>query len=116
MERGVLVGVGLSLGLHLLRESRIEVPRRVDGNTLTLEPRGVLWFATVARLERQILNALAAQPDVDTLKIDLGGCGRVDFTAASVLRRLGDAAQSAGLQVKITRIPSNVARHLDNFS
>ena len=116
VERGVLVGIGLSLGLHLLRESRIEVPRRVDGSTLTLEPRGVLWFATVARLERQILDALAAQPDVDTLKIDLGGCGRVDFTAATVLRRLGDAAQSAGLQVEITRIPSNVARHLGTFS
>ena len=116
VEQGVLVGIGLSLGLHLWRELRIDVPRRIDGSILHLEPRGVLWFATAARLERQVLDALAAEPDVDDLRIDLGGCGRVDFTAATVLGRLGDDAQSAGLKVVITRIPDNVTRHLERFS
>ena len=116
VEQGVLVGIGLSLGLHLWRELRIDVPRRIDGSILHLEPRGVLWFATAARLERQVLDALAAEPDVDDLRIDLGGCGRVDFTAATVLGRLGDDARSAGLKVVITRIPDNVTRHLERFS
>ena len=116
VEQGVMVGIGLSLGLHLWRELRIDVPRRIDGTILHLEPRGVLWFATAARLERQVLDALAAEPDVDDLRIDLGGCGRVDFTAATVLGRLGDDARSAGLKVVITRIPDNVTRHLERFS
>ena len=116
VEQGVLVGIGLSLGLHLWRELRIDVPRRIDGSILHLEPRGVLWFATAARLERQVLDALAAEPDVDDLRIDLGGCGRVDFTAATVLGRLGDDARSAGMKVAITQIPDNVARHLERFS
>jgi len=116
VERGVLVGIGLSLGLHLWRELRIDVPSRINGTILHLEPRGVLWFATAARLERQVLDALASEPDVDDLRIDLGGCRRVDVTAATVLGRLGDDARSTGLKVTITQIPDNVARRLDRFS
>jgi len=116
VERGVLVGIGLSLGLHLWRELHIDVPGRISGTILHLEPRGVLWFATAARLERQVLDALAAEPGVDDLRIDLGACRRVDFTAATVLGRLGDDARSAGLKVVITQIPDNVARRLDRFS
>jgi len=116
VERGVLVGIGLSLGLHLWRELRIDVPSRINGTILHLEPRGVLWFATAARLERQVLDALASEPDVDDLRIDLGGCRRVDVTAATVLGRLGDDARSTGLKVTITQIPDNVARRLDRFN
>ena len=92
------------------------MPSRINGTFLHLVPRGVLWFATAARLERQVLDALASEPDVDDLRIDLEACRRVDFTAATVLGRLCDNARSAGLKVVITQIPDNVARHLDRFS
>jgi anti-anti-sigma regulatory factor len=92
------------------------VPSRVDGTTLFIDPRGVLWFATASQLEQLVLDALAAEPDIDGLRIDLGRCGRIDYTAAITILRLAEDAREAGLDVRITRIPANISRHLDAFS
>ena len=116
VDRGVLVGVGLSLTLYLWRELHLHVPSRVDGTTLFIDPRGVLWFATASQLEQLVLDALAAEPDIDGLRIDLGGCDRIDYTAAITILRLAEDAREAGLDVRITRIPANISRHLDAFS
>ena len=116
IERGVITGIILSLALHLWRELRIEVPRKVDGTILYLKPHGVLWFATAARLERAVLNALVDEPEIRTLVISLGGCGRVDFTAAMTLNRISETVKSAGLEVQITEIPKNAIKHLKKFT
>ncbi|MBC8194835.1 MAG: SulP family inorganic anion transporter [Acidimicrobiia bacterium] len=116
VERGVIVGIGLSLALHLWRELHVDVPRRLEGTTLYLDTRGVLWFATASRLEQLVLDALAEEPDIDCLRIDLGGCGRVDYTAATTIRRLAEDARAAGLDVSVTSVPANVASYLSQFS
>ncbi len=116
VERGVIVGIGLSLALHLWRELHVDVPRRREGNTLCLDTRGVLWFATASRLEQLVLDALAEEPDIDGVRIDLGGCGRVDYTAATTIRRLAEDARAAGLAVSVTSVPANVASYLGEFA
>ena len=116
VERGVIIGIGLSLALHLWRELHVDVPRRREGNTLCLDTRGVLWFATASRLEQLVLDALAEEPDIDCLHIDLGGCGRVDYTAATTIRRLAEDARAAGLAVSVTGVPADVAGYLSEFS
>ncbi|MDP7551084.1 MAG: SulP family inorganic anion transporter [Acidimicrobiales bacterium] len=116
VERGVIIGIGLSLALHLWRELHVDVPRRREGNTLCLDTRGVLWFATASRLEQLVLDALAEEPDIDCLRIDLGGCGRVDYTAATTIRRLAEDARAAGLAVSVTGVPADVAGYLSEFS
>ncbi|MBS1264744.1 MAG: putative sulfate transporter [Acidimicrobiaceae bacterium] len=116
VERGVIVGIGLSLALHLWRELHVDVPRRREGNTLCLDTRGALWFATASRLEQLVLDALAEEPDIDGLRIDLGGCGRVDYTAATTIRRLAEDARAGGLTVSVTSVPANVAGYLSEFS
>ncbi len=115
VERGVMVGVVLSIALHLWRELHVSVPGRVHSGTLHLEPRGVLWFATASRLEQEVLDALAAEPDIDGLTIDLGSCGRVDYTAATTIMRLAEDAAAVGITVRVTRVPANVAGLLEAF-
>ena len=116
VERGAIVGIGLSLALHLWRELHVDVPRHREENTLCLDTRGVLWFVTASRLEQLVLDALVEEPDIDGLRIDLGGCGRVDYTAATTIRRLAEDARAAGLNVRVTSVPANVAGYLSEFS
>ena len=63
-----------------------------------------------------MLDALAEEPDIDGVRIDLGGCGRVDYTAATTIRRLAEDARAAGLAVSVTSVPANVASYLGEFA
>ena len=88
VERGVMVGVGLALLAHLYRELSVTTPSVREGNTLTVAPEGVLWFATIPSVERLIRAAIADEHDLDTVVLDLAGVGRMDFSAAAALRRI----------------------------
>jgi len=88
VERGVMVGVGLALLAHLYRELSLTTPSVREGNTLTVAPEGVLWFATIPSVERLIRAAIADEHDLDTVVLDLAGVGRMDFSAAAALRRI----------------------------
>ena len=88
VERGVMVGVGLALLAHLYRELSVTTPSVRKGNTLTVSPEGVLWFATIPSVERLIRAAIADEHDLDTVVLDLAGVGRMDFSAAAALRRI----------------------------
>ena len=113
VEYGVLAGVGLSLSVHLWREMKAEVVIHREGDTLTLEPVGVLWFASVPGLEDALLAALAGHMEVRRLLIDLGGAGRLDLNAADVLARLVDDGEAAGMEVALVDVPRHAERVLD---
>ena len=102
IERGVLVGVGLSIAVHLWRELRIEVDAWEEAATLHVKPRGVLWFGAAQRVEDVFLAALAAHRDAEHLHLHLDGVGRLDITAALILRDVLDQATAAGLNVTVT--------------
>jgi len=118
VERGVLVGIGLALAAHLYREMSVSTESRLDGDTLTVSPQGVLWFASIPQIERLIRSELAAQPEIDHVVVDLGAVGRLDYSGAAALGRIIEELRRAGVTVEVTNVKPGSARgvriHLRN--
>ena len=106
IERAVLVGIGLTVAVHLWRELRLDVPSWTEEDALHLRPRGVLWFGTAARLEDTVLRVIGEHDEVQRLKLHLDGLGRIDTTGALALRKVLDEARTAGLTVEIVDVPT----------
>lgn len=110
VERGVLVGIGLALAVHLLRELTVSADSSRDGDTLTVAPQGVMWFATVPSVDRLIRRELADHRDLKTVVVDLGGVGRLDFSGAAALSRIIDEVKLGGTEVIVRNVPPGAAR------
>ena len=110
VERGVLIGVALAVGIHLYRELTVTASSEARGTTLHVRPRGVLWFATVPQVERLVRRELATQTDLDAVVIDLAGVGRLDYTGAAALGRLLAELRQADVEVRVENIPPGAAR------
>jgi sulfate permease, SulP family len=105
IERAVVIGVALSIAIHLLRELtlRIEVSRADD--TLEIRPQGVLWFGNAQRLEDRLIAVLREHRDVARLRLVLDGLGRIDVSGAIALYNLVEDATEAGLEVELQGVP-----------
>lgn len=112
VERAVVLGVGLAIVVHLWREVQISVDHRIDGDVVTIEPRGVFWFGMAHRLEQMVVSLLGQHPQMTTMIMDLRGIGRIDYTAATVLRRIVDNAEASELEMEIRNIPPQARRIL----
>lgn len=110
VERGVLVGIGLALAVHLYRELTVTVTSELDDDTLTVAPQGVLWFASVPQIDRLIRTEISEQPDLRFVIIDLGGVGRLDFSGAAALARIVNEVTAAGTSVDIVNVPPGAAQ------
>lgn len=110
VERGVLIGIGLALSVHLIRELRVTAKSHVDDGLLTIEPQGVLWFATVPQIEKLMRDAVTENPDIGAISIDLAGVGRLDYTGAVTLKRVVEEFSLAGLVVIICNVPPAAQR------
>lgn len=110
VERGVLIGVALAIGIHLYRELTVTASSELRGDTLYVRPRGVLWFATVPQVERLVRRELATGPELEVVVIDLGGVGRLDYTGAAALGRLLTELRQAEVTVRVENIPPGAAR------
>ena len=99
VERGLLVGVGLSLGVHLWRELRVDVETWTEGRTLHVRPQGVLYFGSAPALEERAAALVAADPAIDVVVLHLERLGRLDVTGALALRSLVDDMQLSGVRV-----------------
>jgi SulP family sulfate permease len=106
VERGVAIGIGLAVAVHLWRELALEVDAWTTGATLHLRPTGVLWFATAETLEERFLAALAGHGEISTVNLHLDGLGRIDTPGALRLRTLLGLARDAGLAVEIVNVRS----------
>jgi sulfate permease, SulP family len=104
VERGVLIGIGLSVANHLWRELHIDTTVWREGGTLHVRPQGVLWFGAVQAIEDRILGELARQRDADVLVLHLDGVGRLDITAAAALRGAMDEAERAKVEVIVVGV------------
>jgi len=100
VERGVVVGVALSLGIHLWRELRLEMETWIRGDTLHVRPQGVLYFASAPSLEVRVMAAIAEHREVRRIVVHLDQLGRLDLTGALVLRSLVEDAERSGASVK----------------
>jgi len=110
IELGVLVGVVLSIGVHLFRELQVTADSTIDGDRLDIRPKGVLWFATVPQIGRVIRTEVATHPELARIVIDLSGIGRLDYTGAAELARIVAELEVSGLDVTIVEVQPGAAR------
>jgi SulP family sulfate permease len=104
IDQAIVVGGALAVAVHLRRELSLEIPARVDGETLHLRPRGVLWFGSAGRLEDTFGGLLAQHAHARRLVVHLDGLGRIDTTGALALRELLQDARESGLDVEVVDV------------
>lgn len=105
VERGLFVGVGLALAVHLWREARLDVDAWREDGTLHVRPEGVLYFGSAPALESRLRALLAEHPDAHTIAIDLHRLGRLDLTGLYVLRGVAEQIRDAGATVEFCEVP-----------
>jgi SulP family sulfate permease len=107
IDLAVIIGIGLAVAQHLRREQQLVFEHWVDKDTgiLHFKPLGVLWFGSAASFEETFTALLAENPDVHVVRLHLGGLGRIDLSAAIVLKQLLDDAERAGLAITLIEVP-----------
>ena len=117
VERALVLGVGLAVVVHLVRELRIDIDIDTSEGerTLLFRPRGVLWFASSKVLEDSFAQALARHPSITHVEIDLGGLGRMDITGAMAIRRMIQHARRASLDVELKDVPPRANRWISTL-
>jgi SulP family sulfate permease len=107
IDLAVLIGISLAIAQHLRREQRLVFEHWLDSDPLVLHfrPRGVLWFGSASSLEEKFTTLLSEHPEAQEVRLHLGGLGRIDLSAAIVLRQLIDDARHAGLTVELLEVP-----------
>lgn len=106
VERGVLIGIGLAVAVHLWRETQLDHELVTDGTTITVTPTGVFYFGSEAQVASMIVEALASRPDATCLVVDLRGVGLIDLTAARRLADLLGDARAQGVEVNVLHPPA----------
>ena len=106
----VVAGVILAASVHIWRELEVRAGAQYAGGTLTLTPRGVLFFASAPGLEAALLDELAAHPEAKRLVLRLAHLGRIDYSGALVLCTVAEEAEAAGLDVRIAEVPPQARR------
>jgi len=104
VERGIIIGIALSLIVHLWRELSVHCDVEVSGSTLTARIGGVLWFGSSARIEELLLHAVAAHAEIDRVVLDLGGAGRIDYSATLVFEQFVNDTEAAGIEIEFVNI------------
>lgn len=99
VERGVVVGVALALGVHLWRELQVTVETWTESGILHVRPQGVLYFGSAPALESRIGELVATDPSLTEVVLHMDGLGRLDVTGALALRSLIDDIGGAGMRV-----------------
>lgn len=120
LEKGIMIGVLLSLGLFLYRTMSphfVEVSRHEDGtlrdaelfklktsdNVSVFRYDGDLYFANAGYLEGKILNSVAAKPDLKVLILDFESVDLIDSTGEETIARIAERMESVGIELYIAR-------------
>lgn len=110
IEQAVVIGIAMSASVHLWRELTPHVTAEREGDTLVVEPQGVLWFASAPAMEDLLFDRLADEPDVNKVIIRCTGLGRIDLTGAYTFAETLEHARSAGLEMTIEDVPDHAIR------
>ena len=120
LEKGIMIGVLLSLGLFLYRTMSprfVEVSRHEDGtlrnaelfklktsdNVSVFRYDGDLYFANAGYLEGKILNNVASKPDLKVLILDFESVDLIDSTGEETIARIAERMESVGIELYIAR-------------
>ena len=130
LEKGIMTGVLLSLGLFLYRTMTprfVEVGRHEDGSLRSAELfqlatsetvsvfryDGDLYFANAGYLEGKILNNVALKPNLKVMILDFESVDLVDSTGEETLTRIVERMEATGIELYIARAKRSM---LDAFT
>jgi len=120
LEKAIMVGVILSLGLFLYRTMRprfAELSLHADGtfrdaqihnlrrckHISVLRFDGSLYFANAGYFENQVLENIASKPDLRYVILDLEGVNQIDATGEGIIGVLHERLETAGITVLVAR-------------
>ena len=103
----MLLGVALTVGLHLWK--RLHVERIVAPNTVTLVPDGLLWLGTDEIFERAVTEAADGSRDV---VIDFRHSPFVDDPAIQAMRAAALGLRGSGHRLSWCNEPEGTQRML----
>ncbi|MDE2973304.1 MAG: SulP family inorganic anion transporter [Gemmatimonadota bacterium] len=115
IEQALLLGILLSLGIHVWRERRAGFHSWMEGEVLHLEVMGILWFASAPRLEEALIGQLTGAAGVSEVVFHLEGLGRIDLTGALVLKRAVDEMRALGIPSSLKGVPPQARDLIDNI-
>ena len=121
LDKGILIGVGLSLGLYLYgtMQPRVAVLSRYrDGslrdiavhklktcdNISVIRFDGSLYFANTGYFEDKILEKVALMPELKFVIIDAEGINQIDATGEEMLLDLMQRLQESGIELLFARM------------
>ncbi|MCU7914613.1 MAG: sulfate permease [Candidatus Thiodiazotropha sp. (ex Gloverina cf. vestifex)] len=121
LDKGIIVGVLLSLGLFLWRTMRprfAQLSRYHDGTMRDIRVHplptspvisvvrfdGSLYFASAGYFETKILGVVAANPDLKYIILDGEGINQIDATGEEVLHHLWERLQAQGITLVVARM------------
>ncbi len=108
IERGVLVGVGLAVAVHLWRELHLHVPSELTSDgTLHVRPQGVLYYASAPALQDRLVDIVACHPTARRIVLHLNGLGRIDLSGMLTIRAVLDDLH---LPVTLADVPKHGQR------
>ncbi len=117
IDLAVLLGMALAAAVHMYREaSRLSVETHIDGATMTMEPEGVLFYASADAFSEAFSDAVAENPVVRRLVLDLEGLGRIDLPGAMELKTFIWDAEAAGIEVEIVNTPAHAEGILERVT
>jgi SulP family sulfate permease len=120
LDKGILLGVVLSLGLFVYRTMSprfVEVAKHADGSmrdaiTHKLKTSdtvavyrfdGDLYFGNTGYLEGKILNAISQKNQLKVIVLDMEAINQVDSTGEEMLEKLSDRLKAAGIEFYLAR-------------
>jgi len=125
LDRGIMIGVILSLALYLLRQMRPDVPTLSRHEDTALRnakrwhlaecrhiaiirfPRS-LFFANVSRLEEEILERIAVMPDLRHVLIVGNGINELDASGEEMLSNSVARLRDAGYEISLSGLNDSV--------
>ena len=120
LEKGIMIGVVLSLGLFLYRTMSptfVEVGTHEDGtlrnaSLFNLKTRdtvsvfrydGELYFGNAGYLEGKVLNNIATKPELKVVILDFESVDLVDSTGEETIARIAESLEAADIELYIAR-------------
>ncbi|MCP4041087.1 MAG: sulfate permease, partial [Gammaproteobacteria bacterium] len=121
LDKGILVGVLMSLGLFIYRTMRPRIAtlsRYKDGTLRDIDVMKLqtckyvsvirfdasLYFANAGYFETKVLERVASEPDLKYIIIDAEGMNQLDATGEEVVYHLMERLQKAGVELLFARM------------
>jgi SulP family sulfate permease len=125
LDKGILIGVILSLGLFVFRTMRprfVEVAMHTDGTLRDVDVFELetspevsivrmdmsLYFANAGFLETRVLEIIADRPDLKYLILDAQGINSIDSTGEGVLEVLSERLKANNIQIVLVRMKKQI--------